>query len=413
MKPQRLVAYALLACCAIGSILFAGGCASTPDEPKDLACDCSVSAFIANLPPMEGRAATIGRDIILRQTPEPPPRTRLVESSRLIRATEARSAFNVSGKGLTAAILDTGIRKTHRDFSNRVLATRDFTAGAPNPAEAMDNQGHGTHVAGVVAANGRHRGIAPEASLVALKVLGDDGSGDFQWISAALQWVLDNADQLKISVVSMSLGANSNVTSDDSSSWPPLSRTIQDQIRDLTQRRIAVVIAAGNSFFEFESVQGMGFPAIIREGISVGAVYDSNVGRQSYGTGARADATGADHISPFTQRLHPCVNPQTATDIFAPGAPMTSTGILTDDGEATMSGTSQATPTVTGVVLLLQEFYQRKTGTLPTVEQLTVWLKTGGVRILDGDDEKSNVRPTGCDFYRIDAVNALTRASEG
>ena len=207
-------------------------------------------------------------------------------------------------------------------------------------------------------------------------------------------------------------GANSNVTSDDSSGWPPLSRTIQDQIRALTQRRIAVVIAAGNSFFEFESRQGMGFPAIIREGISVGAVYDSNVGKQAYGSGAIANATGPDHISPFTQRLHPCVNPHTCTDIFAPGAPMTSTGILTDQGEATMSGTSQATPTVTGVILLMQELFQRQRGTLPTVEQLTRWLRNGGVRIVDGDDENSNVKPTGCDFPRMDALNSLRLASQ-
>lgn len=358
---------------------------------------------------MEGKAASIGRGIFLQQHPEP---KRLVQSSLLIRVQEGRSQFNVSGKGLTAAILDTGIRKTHRDFGSRVLATRDFTAGAQDPSEAPDNQGHGTHVAGVVAANGPHKGMAPEANLVALKVLADDGSGDFQWVSSALQWVLENANQFKISVVSMSLGSDSNVTSDDSSSWPAISKKIQDQIRALTQRRIAVVIAAGNSFFNFQSVQGMGFPAIIREGISVGAVYDSNVGPQSYGSGAAATATGADHISPFTQRLHPCVNAQTCTDIFAPGAPMTSTGILNDNGEATMSGTSQSTPAVTGVVLLLQEFYQRKTGNLPTVDQLTRWLKDGGVRILDGDDEKSNVKPTGCDFYRVDTVNSLTRASQ-
>jgi len=91
---------------------------------------------------------------------------------------------------------------------------------------------------------------------------------------------------------------------------------------------------------------------------------------------------------------------------------MTSTGIMNDNGEATMSGTSQSTPAVTGVVLLLQEFYQRKTGNLPTVDQLTRWLKDGGVRILDGDDERSNVKPTGCDFYRVDTVNALTRADQ-
>ncbi len=395
----------------VGAALFLG-CASTdqPDGPVTLDCDCSTSPNIATLPSLQGKAATIGRGINLKQRPAREAGTRLVEASQLVRAAEARGQFNVSGRGLTAVILDTGIRKTHVDFGNRVVFSWNFTAEG-DPADATDRQGHGTHVAGVVAANGIHTGLAPDANLIALKVLGDDGSGSFDWVASALQWVLDNIDEHRISVVSMSLGANSNLTSDDSSSWPELSRTIQSQIRALAQRRVAVVMAAGNSYFEFSSQQGMSFPAIIRESISVAAVYDSDVGRQSYGTGARANRTGANHITPFTQRLHPCVNPQTATDVFAPGAPMTSTGILNDRGEATMSGTSQATPTVTGVILLAQELYMRLTGNLPPLPQLTAGLKNGSVRILDGDDEDSNVRPTGCDFYRIDAVDILTRAS--
>ena len=388
------------------------GCKSTPPTPPPTGCDCSISGNIAALPNLQGKSASLG-PVVLKQRPKPKDlHILLVETSRLIRANEAREQFNVSGRGLTAAVLDTGIRKTHTDFGNRVVFTWDFTLGDSDPSIANDVQGHGTHVAGVVAANGTHKGLAPEANLVALKVLGDDGRGDFEAVANALQWVIDNADQHKVSVVSMSLGANSNSTSDDSSSWPGVSRTIQSQIRALAQRRIPVVIAAGNSFFEFNSVQGMSFPAIIRESISVGAVYDSDVKKQSYGSGPVATKTGPDHITPFSQRLHPCVNAQTCTDIFSPGAPMTSTGILTDQGEATMSGTSQATPTVAGVILLLQEFYQRKTGQLPTVEQLTRWLKNGGVTIRDGDDEVNNVKPTGCDFKRVDVVNALTLASQ-
>lgn len=407
---MKWIAGALLLIGFWGSLLLSG-CASTP---KRLECDCSASPNNAELSNLQGRAASLGRDVVLVQRAAPPEfHAELVEARRLIRSDEAREEFNVSGRGLTAAILDTGIRKTHTDFGNRVIVTKDFTSAGAGSDDAPDLQGHGTHVAGVVAANGRNRGIAPGASLVALKVLGDDGNGDFQWVVEALQWVIDHAAEHRISVVSMSLGADANVTSDDSSFWPEVSLRIQQQIQALTERRIAVVMAAGNSYFEFNSAQGMSFPAIVREGISVGAVYDANVGSQGYRSGATASSTDADHLSPFTQRLHPCVNPATCTDIFAPGAPMTSTGILTDQGDATMSGTSQATPTVTGVVLLLQELHQRRTGSLPTVEQLTRWLKDGAVRIVDGDDEKNNVKATGCDFYRVDALNALRRAAGG
>lgn len=396
---------------AVAGIL-SQGCSSTPEKPPELECDCSVPSNRATLPDLQGRSATLGPHISIQQRAgvlDAVPQ--LVESSRLVRASEARAQFNVTGQGQTAVILDTGIRKTHADFAGRILFTWNFTSEG-DPEDATDQHGHGTHVAGVVAANGPHTGLAPGANLIALKVLDDTGNGDFDWVASALEWVLDNIDQYRISVVSLSLGLNSNLTSDDSSTWPEVSRTIQTQIRALAERRVAVVIAAGNSYYSFDSKQGMSFPAIIREAISVGAVYDSNVGQQAYGSGAIARTTGPGHITPFTQRLHPCVNPQTATDIFAPGAPMTATGIFDDRSGATMSGTSQATPTVTGVILLAQELYKRRTGTLPPVGQLTAWLNGGGVRILDGDDENSNVTPTGCDFYRLDAVNVLTRASQ-
>ena len=86
---------------------------------------------------------------------------------------------------------------------------------------------------------------------------------------------------------------------------------------------------------------------------------------------------------------------------------MVSSGILNDTGSSIQHGTSQATPVVAGLVLLLQSLHRRSTGALPSVEDLRRWLTGGGVEILDSDDEHDNVLHTGLAFSRIDAFAAL------
>jgi len=136
-------------------------------------------------------------------------------------------------------------------------------------------------------------------------------------------------------------------------------------------------------------------------------VYDAEEGGFRYRSGAEAFSTRAGQITPFSQRLHPSVNRATLTDIFAPGAPVTSSGIAGPHGESIQHGTSQATPVTVGIILLLQEFYQRYAGELPPVHLLITWLRRGSVPILDGDDEDDNVEHTNLTFARLDAVRAL------
>lgn len=316
---------------------------------------------------------------------------------------QARRAFGVSGAGLAAAVLDTGLNVSHVDFAGRVPAQRNFTRdNGGNPDNAADGNGHGTNVAGIIAADGDHKGIAPGAQIIPLKVLGDTGGGSFAWVDSALQWVLDNHQAFNISVACLSLGDGGNYLSDDFG-----ANSLRDRIQALRAARVAVVIAAGNDYHKHGSQQGMGFPAILRECISVGAVYDAAEGGFSYRSGAQAFSTRAGQITPFSQRLHYTVNRSTRTDIFAPGAPVTSSGILGDHGESTQHGTSQATPVTVGVILLMQEFYKLATGELPEVDDLVTWMRRGGVTIVDGDDEHDNVQHTGLSFIRVDALSAL------
>src|SRR5688572_27807275 len=90
----------------------------------------------------------------------------LVEVDEFVRASQARQLFKVTGKGLCAAVLDTGVNTQHVDFAGRIAATRNFTPdNNGNANDATDGNGHGTNVAGIVLSNGDHVGMAPGASL--------------------------------------------------------------------------------------------------------------------------------------------------------------------------------------------------------------------------------------------------------
>lgn len=327
----------------------------------------------------------------------------LIQVDEFLRVSRARSTFGVSGKGLTAAVLDTGLNTAHVDFVGRVLVQRNFTNdNQGDPQNAADGNGHGTNVAGIIVANGDHIGIAPEANVIPLKVLHNGGGGSFEAIGKALQWVIDNRETYNISVVCMSLGSESNYTDDNF-----IDDEIRKKIQNLRKTNVAVVIAAGNDYFKYGSKQGMSYPGIFRECISVGAVYDADEGAFTYHDGAKAFSTRAGQITPFSQRLHPSVNPNTYTDVFAPGAPVTSSGIRGEHGESTQHGTSQATPVTAGLILLMQEFYQKVTGKLPAIEDVVTWLRRGGITIQDSEGKYDNVTHTNLDFIRVDAVLAL------
>lgn len=328
----------------------------------------------------------------------------LQEVDNLVRASEARQAFNVDGTGLTVAVCDTGLRTTHVDFLGRVKAQRNFTSdNGGDPNNAADGNGHGTNVGGIIVADGDHLGMAPGASILPVKVLANNGSGSFAAVNDALSWVRDNRELHNITVVCMSLGDSGNHTDDG----PFASQSVVQRIQELREAGVAVCIASGNDYFTHGSRQGMGFPGILRHAVSVGAVYDDFAGGFRYGSGAEAFSSGPDRITPFSQRLHETSNEACRTDVFAPGAPVTSAGIQNDHGESVQQGTSQATPVVAGIILLMQDLHRRLTGRLPTVDELVEWLRRGAVSIHDGDDEDDNVTHTDLDFLRLDAFGAL------
>jgi hypothetical protein len=376
---------------------------------------CSIYAVLAllmTISTVHGQEKTF--QIPPDETPVQLPATflhaQLIETTELIRAREARTTFRVSGANLTAVILDTGVRETHSDFAGRIVAVKNFsTADGGDATIVTDRNGHGTHVAGIVAANGIHTGIAPGANIVVLKVLDDRGHGDFGSIDSALQWVLDNADSRNIRVVNISIGDGQNLSDDGTLA----SDTVRQKIAALRTRKVAVVVAAGNDYFRFSprtgtATQGMAFPAIVHETVSVGAVYDGAVGGFNYQSGAQVSSTRADQICVFSQRLHQGANAVTRTDIFAPGAVLTSTGIHDDSGESAMQGTSQAAPVISGTILLMQDFYFHQTHDYASIDDIEDSLREGSVNVRDVDEQLDNVKHTTLTFNRVDVVGAIT-----
>ena len=336
----------------------------------------------------------------------PAPRRALGQVTTLLHVAEARSQFNVDGTGLTAAVIDTGLRTTHQDFVGKVVAQKNYTSdNGGNPNNATDGEGHGTNVAGIICAKGLHTGMAPGAKVVPLKVLSNSGSGTFASVVSALDWVIANRTTYNISVVNMSLGDSGNYTSDSAYS----SDAVRQRIVTLRAARVAVCVAAGNDYYENGSREGMSYPAICRESISVGATFDANLGKVSY-YGPIAYTTAAGRITPFSQRLHTSTNSLTRTDILAPGAAITSSGIQNDQGESTAHGTSQATPVTAGLVLLAQQYWLREKGSLPTVDQLETWLRNSRYANVDGDDEDDNVGHSNKSYINADALELLSAA---
>lgn len=248
---------------------------------------------------------------------------------KLIKADLAWSKEGITGKGVTVAILDTGVDCNHIALQGACVAFVNFVDDEP----AEDLNGHGTHVAGIVAGRpvkvtyeGKQvyvTGVAPEANILAVKVLGQDGGGTMTQILRGLDYVVEwkKKHPSEPIVVSMSLGSPFGSPND------PMVKKVEQLVRE---EHIPVVIAAGNEFVVIDS------PGIASGAITVAAV-DRNM--------KVADFSGKGPGLNMLKDLKP--------DIAAPGVKILSAKAGTKNEFIAMSGTSMATPHVSGVVALI------------------------------------------------------------
>jgi subtilisin family serine protease len=211
------------------------------------------------------------------------------------------------GKGIKIGILDTGIASQHPDLRLAIKKSKDFTRSRSG---VNDVQGHGTHVAGTVGARQNSTGVvgaAPESDLYIAKVLGDNGSGSDQSVAAGIDWCI----QMGVDIISMSLGS------------PRPSNIIHAAVKRAHAKGIFIIAAAGN---DGPRIGTEGYPAKYPEVISVGAI-DRRL-----------------KVAKFSSRGN-------TVDIVAPGDQILST--YPPKGFAKLSGTSMATPLVSGIVALL------------------------------------------------------------
>lgn len=239
-------------------------------------------------------------------------------------------SYSNTGSGVTAYIIDTGIRFSHGDFGGRASSGYDAVDGG----SADDCNGHGTHVAGTV--GGSTYGIAKGAHLVAVRVLNCSGSGSWSGVIAGVDWVTGDHDPGESAVANMSLGGSGNTSVDNA---------VRNSIAD----GVSYAIAAGNgNIVGIHQAACKSSPARVTEAMTIGAtdMTDRKASFSNYGN---------------------CV------DWFAPGVSITSDWYSSDTATKTISGTSMATPHTAGVAAL---YLQTNPGASPQTVRSALYNNT-------------------------------------
>jgi subtilisin family serine protease len=283
---------------------------------------------------------------------------KLLHRSRgVLQADAARQSYHATGSRICWAVLDTGVRSAHPHFvgargqRSRISAIFDCTKrGEPRRLEQdEDRDGHGSHVAGIIAGtsrNGTYAGVAADAKLVIYKVLNDRGEGEDAWIIKALDHIArqnENNATLAIHGVNLSLGG-----SYDSTVYGCGFTPICQELRRLWRSGVMVVVASGNEGqievqtrdgdLEINSPMSIGDPANLEDCVAVGSV--------------NSDRPHLYGISSFSSR-GPTSDGRSKPDVVAPGERIMSVNARfrgTRNLYRVESGTSMAAPHVSGLL---------------------------------------------------------------
>jgi hypothetical protein len=316
----------------------------------------------------------------------------LTETVPLLKADVVHKAYSWTGKTVRVAVLDSGVDTDHPDLMDDLVAQQCFSGDCPpgdtaQGTSAEDEFGHGTTITGVITSKGTisPAGIAPDAEIVAVRVLNSSNlGGPSQWI-AGLDWVLTNLATLKVRVINMSLGVWSSYPGKCDAQYPALASVISQ----LVAKGVVLFSSTGN----YALSTGIDAPACISGVIAVGATYDSDLGRQpptgSYPAPANCfdQTSGPGVIACFT-------NSGPEMDLVAPGVKITSTAM--GGNKVTSTGTSVAAPVAAGVAALLLDCNPAL-----TPAEVETALKQSGALVTD---PRNNLK-----FATIDALAAVNK----
>ncbi len=275
----------------------------------------------------------------------------LSESAPLINATAVNSIVingtSLTGQGVAACVLDTGIQASHPAFQNRVVAQKCYCSsnccanGLPEDDVATDvhSSSHGTHVSGTIGANGTYVGVAPGVNIVSVKICSNTCT--LSDIVAGIDFCIAHKDDYNITVISGSIGDGGNYV--NQSNCP----TYFDSGIDAAYNAgITSVFASGNNGY----ANGVNYPGCSPNAISVGATDKSDI------------------MASFSNR-------GPLLDVLAPGVSIVSTQAPNKYGSLT--GTSMSTPHVSGAVALLQQYARLTSQSLTPTDIREALMATG------------------------------------
>ncbi len=245
-------------------------------------------------------------------------------------------------RGVTIAMLDTGVA-FHPDFDNRIIAFKDFVNGKKI---MYDDSGHGTHVAGCLCgsglvSSGKYKGIAPGSRLVVGKVLDERGDGRIENMAEGISWVLQNQREYDIRILNISIGMGENT---DKERMNQLLKLVDEAWR----QGLIVVCAAGNQGPDPMTISPLGAR---KEVITVGCHEGGYFGNRKH----LCENYSGRGPSPYAIKKPDVVAP--GTDIVSCNSRIVKRGWYYRDGYIAKSGTSMATPIVSGgLALLLQKY---------------------------------------------------------
>lgn len=362
--------------------------------------DFSLIQTYQTLPGLVGEVTPAGLEALRRQ-PEvaaialdlPVEIADVTPNAGLIGADAVWRDFGLNGAGVRVAVLDTGVDTAHVDLAPSLVSQHCFNRNSgclPDSSvesdSAQDQNGHGTHVAGIITGRGQTSppGIAPAAEIVAVRVLGPNGSGFTSDVLAGLDWVVANQSSLNVKVINLSLGGGSYVGVCDGADAN--TTLYAAAVAAARQAGITIFAAAGNS----GQADALMAPACVSGVVAVGNVYDSPLASLGWPTCTDQNIV-ADQVACSS-------NSSPELDLLAPGVLIRSTGL--GGGEATKSGTSMSTPHAAAAAALLLQANPNL-----TVAEIETILEETGRPVTDS--RNGRVTP------RLDALAAVTRVVIG